>query len=138
MRISTNEMSKSDLICIDLHFLILTEDKINRELTKELIKAYLETDWVVNELNWEEYMISLLVDKNWAFFSFEKRYIQRFTHLTYLTNEYYSFEEGNDRYLIINKTLKLLINCSCINIIMKILFILEIDEIKQIIVVLLM
>lgn len=100
MRISTNEMSKSDLICIDLHFLILTEDKINIELTKELIKAYLETDWVVNELNWEEYMISLLVDKNWAFFSFEKRYIQRFTHLTYLTNEYYSFEEGNDRYLI--------------------------------------
>ena len=100
MRISTNEMSKSDLICIDLHFLILTEDKINRELTKELIKAYLETDWVVNELNWEEYMISLLVDKNWAFFSFEKRYIQRFTSLTYLINEYYSFEEGNDRYLI--------------------------------------
>lgn len=99
-RIWTNEMSKSDLICIELHFLILTDGQINRKLADELMKTYLKTDWVVNQSVWDEYTISLLVDKSWAFFSFEKRYIQRFTSLTYLINEYYEFKEWNDTYLI--------------------------------------
>lgn len=95
-----NLVNKSDLTCVELHFLILIDGKINRELTKDLIKIYWKTGWVVDELVWEEYHISLLVDKNWIIFTFEKRYIQLFIVLLNLIDEYYTFRDLNNTYLV--------------------------------------
>lgn len=95
-----NLVNKSDLTCVELHFLILIDGKINRELAKELIRTYWKTGWVIDELTWEEYHISLLVDKNWIIFTFERKYIQLFIVLHNLIDEYYTFKDVNNKYLV--------------------------------------
>ena len=85
----------SNITLLEIQFLIITHWEINNELTKEMIKIYLNTGGLIKKTVEDEYSIYLITDKNWLVFSFEKRYIQERTRIEHLISDYYFFDDNN-------------------------------------------